>query len=198
MIDRLQIAVADDHVEMRQFFQKTLNGFGHKVVALVDNGRALVDACQANRPDLIITDIVMPDMDGLDAAQEISRDQPVPVVVVSAYHDPDFLRRAGQRHILAYLVKPITEKDLAAAISIAIHRFEEFRALRKEADDLRQALEDRKVIERAKGLIMKQTGLDEPAAFKRLQKLARDNNRKLVDVARNVITTIAALEPKAE
>ena len=90
----------------------------------------------------MITDIKMPDMDGIDAATQIYRNGPIPVILVSAYHDPEFIRRAEADHILAYLVKPIKQADLEPAIAIAMRRFEQFQALRKEATDLKQALED--------------------------------------------------------
>ena len=106
---------------------------------------------------------------------------------MSAYHRPRALRARRGDHILAYLVKPTKQADLEAAIAIAMQRFEQFQALRKEAADQRQALEDRKVIERAKGLLMKKAGLDEEEAFRRLQKLARDRNQKLAEVARVII-----------
>ena len=113
--------------------------------------------------------------------------KPIPIILVSAYHDADLLERARYEHILAYLVKPIKQADLEAAITVAMQRFEEFRALRKEAGELRGALEDRKVIERAKGILMKKTGLDEHEVFRRLQKLSRDQNQKMVEVARMIL-----------
>ena len=137
----------------------------------------------------------MPDMDGIDAAAQIYRNAPVPVILVSAYHDPEFIRRAEADHILAYLVKPIKQADLEPAIGIAMRRFEQFQALRKETSDLKQALEDRKVIEKAKGILMKKAGLDEHDAFRRLQKLASDKNRKLIEIAQMILTAEEALEP---
>src|SRR5207244_3691974 len=120
--------------------------------------------CRVLRPDLVITDIKMPDMDGIDAASRIYRDAPVPVILVSAHHDAEFIRRAEAEHILAYLVKPIKQADLEPAIAIAMRRFEQFQALRREASDLKQALEDRKVIERAKGVLTKKANLGESDA----------------------------------
>jgi len=184
----LRIAVADDEVDMRDYFRKILPLLGHEVVAAAENGRQLVEQCRALRPDLVITDIKMPDMDGIDAAAQIYRDGPIPVILVSAYHDAEFIRRAEADHILAYLVKPIKQADLEPAIGLAIRRFEQFQALRKEAADLKQALEDRKVIERAKGILMKKANLGEHDAFRRLQKLASDKNRKLVEIAHMILT----------
>jgi response regulator NasT len=110
------------------------------------------------------------------------------------------VERAEADYILAYLIKPIKQADLEPAISIAMRRFEQFQDLRKEAADLRQALEDRKVIEKAKGVLMKKTGLDEHDAFRRLQRLASDKNRKLVEVAQMILTAEEAFQspPKAE
>ena len=191
----LKIAVADDELDMRDYFQQILPLLGHQVVAVARTGRELVDLCRDSHPDLVITDIKMPDMDGIDAAARIYRNGPIPVILVSAYHDPEFIRRAEADHILAYLVKPIKQADLEPAIAIAMRRFEQFQALRKETADLKQALEDRKVIEKAKGILMKKAGLDEHDAFRRLQKLASDKNHKLAEIAQIVLTAEEALEP---
>jgi two-component system, response regulator PdtaR len=127
---------------------------------------------------------------------QIYQEAPVPVILVSAHHDPELIARAEADHILGYLVKPIKQSDLEPTIALAIRRFEQFEALRKEAADLRQALEDRKVIERAKGLLMKKVGLDEQEAFRRLQRLAMDSNRKMIEVAQMVLTAEEAFQPK--
>lgn len=184
----LSIAVAEDEPLMQQYLSETLALLGHQVVCMVGTGRELIDRCLALRPDLVMTDIRLPDMDGLDAATQIYGVEPVPIIVISAFHDPQLIERAERNHVLAYLVKPIKQHDLEPAIAIAMSRFHEFRAMRQEADNLRQALEDRKLIERAKGLLMKRAGLDEPEAFRRLQKMARDKNQKLVEIAQIVIT----------
>ena len=131
----------------------------------------------------------MDGLDGIEAADKIYKDRPVPIILVSAYHDPELIERAEADHVLAYLVKPIKQENLEPAIAIALHRFEQFEALRREADDLRQALEDRKVIERAKGVLMRRGQLDEPNAFRRLQKLASEKNLKLIALARMILTT---------
>jgi two-component system, response regulator PdtaR len=191
----LKIVIADDELDMRDYFQQILPLQGHQVVGVARTGRELVDLCIAMHPDLVITDIKMPDMDGIDAAAQIYRRVAIPVILVSAYHDPDLIRRAEADHIMAYLVKPIKQADLEPAIGIAMRRFEQFQALRKETSDLKQALEDRKVIEKAKGILMKKTGLDEHDAFRRLQKLASDKNRKLIDIAQTILTAEEALEP---
>src|SRR5579871_4010466 len=151
----LKIAVADDEEDMREYFQKILPILGHEVISVAGTGSELVKNCRKNAPDLVITDVKMPDMDGIDAAAEIYRYIAVPVILVSAYHDPELIARAESDHIMAYLVKPIKQADLEPAIALAMRRFSQFQDLRKEAADLRQALADRKIIERAKGVLMK-------------------------------------------
>ncbi len=190
----LRIAIAEDEPLMRKYLEESLTFLGHQVVSLAKTGRELVQQCQSLRPDLVITDVQMPDMDGLDAAAAIYTNELVPIIVVSAFHDPELIERAKNNHVIAYLIKPIKQENLAPAIAIAMGRFQEFQATRQEAHDLRQALEDRKILERAKGLLMKRTGLDEPEAFRRLQKLSRDNNRKLVDIAQSIIMAEEAFQ----
>jgi len=184
----LRIAVADDEPRMRQYYKEVLPLLGHQVVGAASTGAELVEQCRSTQPDLIITDIRMPDMDGIDAAAEVCRNRSIPVSLVSAYHDSVLIARAEQHHVMSYLVKPIKSDELQPAIAIAIRRFEEFQAMSKEATDLRQALQDRKLIERAKGLLMKRAGLDEYAAFRRLQEIARSKNRTLRDVADMIVS----------
>lgn len=194
-ISKLRIAVADDEADMRDFFERMLPLCGHSVVSVAENGRQLVDHCRALNPDLIIADIKMPEMDGIEAANEISRERAIPIILVSAYHDPELIERASADHVMAYLVKPIGKANLEPAIALAMRRFEQFQAVRREAADLRQALADRKLIERAKGILMKITGVDEKEAFHRLQSLAAENNQKLVDAAQSLIALERVLTP---
>lgn len=196
MSQNLRIAVADDEADMRDYFQKILPVLGHTVVSAARTGKELVDHCKKHQPDLVISDVKMPELDGIDAAAEIYRSSPVPVILVSAYHDAELIARAEADHILAYLVKPIKQADLEPAIALAMRRFAQFQDLRKEATDLRQALADRKIIERAKGVLMKRAGLDEQDAFRRLQKLASEKNRKLVDIASMIVTADEAFDVK--
>jgi response regulator NasT len=195
MNQSLRIAIADDEADMREYFQKSLARLGHKVVAIAADGRELVELCRAQAPDLIITDIKMPDIDGIDAATQIYRERPVPVILVSAYHDAALLERAEADHILGYLVKPIKQADLEPVIALSMRRFAQFEELRKEAADLRQALEDRKVIERAKGVLMRKAKLEEQEAFRRLQKLASEKSRKLVEIAQMILVAEEVLGP---
>jgi len=189
----LKIVVADDESLIRQYFLEILPDLGHEVVGAAKNGRELVELCRLHTPDLVISDIKMPDMDGIEAAREIARQQEVPVILVSAFHDTELIERADSANVMAYLVKPVERPDIETAIAIARRRFEELQALKHEASDLRQALEDRKIIERAKGILMTKAGLSEPDAFRRLQKVASDKNRKLAEIARMIVTAEEAI-----
>jgi len=183
----LQIAIAEDERDVREYLQEMLPRQGHRVVAVAENGRQLVDQCRKLHPDLVITDIKMPALDGIDAALAINQDRQTPIILLSAYHDVNLQSRAAADPIMAYLVKPVREPDLVAAIGLAMTRFNHFQALSREADNLRQALEDRKVIERAKGATMKRLGVDESEAFRRMQRLASEGNRKLRELAAEII-----------
>src|SRR5262249_54151796 len=145
---------AEDERDMRVFFHTILPLPGHEVVVSAETGKQLLERCRGLHADLVITDIRMPDMDGLEATRILCEEEPLPVILVTAYHDAETLKRAEGAGVMAYLVKPIKPDDLQPAIALSMRRFEEFQTLRREATDLRRALEDRKLIERAKGAVM--------------------------------------------
>ncbi len=136
----LRIVVADDERDVREFLSRVLPRCGHQVVAAAENGRQLVDYCLQLRPDLIITDVQMPELDGIEASLQISRDRPTPVVLISAHHDATLIDRAGADHVMAYLVKPVGQAHLGPAIAVAFRRFGQLQALRQEVTELRQSL----------------------------------------------------------
>lgn len=131
----LRIVVADDEPDMREYFQKLLPRLGYRVVGVAKTGRELVELCRTALPDVVITDIKMPEMDGIDAAIQINRERPVPVILVSAYHDPELIARAEADHILGYLVKPIKPADLGPTIALAVRRFEQLQALQQALEE---------------------------------------------------------------
>jgi AmiR/NasT family two-component response regulator len=186
MSPALKIAVADDEPYMRDYLRDLLPRLGHEVM-VAEGGRQLVELCHAFPPDLVMTDIKMPDMDGIRAVEEINREREVPVILLSAHHDAGLRERAMQDHVMAYLVKPVKQPDLETAIDMARLRFGHYQTLRKEAADLRQALADRKLIERAKGAIMDRLRIGEEDAFHRMRRLASERNLKLVEVAGQVV-----------
>jgi response regulator NasT len=195
MKQSLRIVIADDEPEMLIFLEEALKELGHEVVGSAADGRQLVEACRATRPDLMITDIKMPALDGIEASVALYPELGVPCILVSAYHDEGLIARAEANHVMAYLVKPIRCDNLKTAIAIAVRRHAEITAVMKEAADLKQALADRKVVERAKGVIMKHAGLDEEAAFRRLQDLASTEHKKLAEIAHLILTMEEALKP---
>jgi response regulator NasT len=182
----LRVLVADDERDTREYLQEMLMRLGHQVLS-AQNGQQLLELARVGNPDLIVTDIKMPDMDGLTAAARVNEQREVPTILVSGHHEPDLLARAADQLVLAYLVKPIKQPDVEAALAVTLARFEQYQAIRKEAHDLKQALEERKVIERAKGAIMRRLGVDEQEAFRRMKKLSSEQNRKLIDIAHTVM-----------
>jgi len=185
----LRIVAADDDPSYHELYRKFISQIGHELVGMSTSGRGLVEQCALVDPDLVISDIKMEDMDGIDAAREICSIHPVPFILVSGYYDPELIERAQADYVLGYLIKPIRKADLETAIAIAMRRFEEFEILRMEADHYRQTLAHRKIIERAKGILMKRAGISETDAFGRLQTLAHEKNQKLVDIAQMILTT---------
>jgi response regulator NasT len=186
MTTSLRSVVADDERDTREYLQELLTRSGHQVVA-AGNGRQLAEVCRAVSPDLVITDVKMPDLDGIDAARQINQDREVPVILVSAFHDAELLARTSAPHIMAYLTKPVKASDLQAAVAVALQRFGQYQEARTEAANLRQALEDRKLIERAKGIVMRRLGVEEGEAYRRLRQLASTRNRKLPEIAQTVL-----------
>jgi len=190
---QLRIAVADDEPRMLQFFGKALEQLGHQVVIKATNGGELVEQCRASCPDLIITDIKMPDMDGLEAVRQIAAGQIIPTILVSGFHDPEYVEAALREHVMAYIIKPIKKDDLEPAIRLVMRRFKELQVLQQQADDLRHALESRKLIERAKGILMKRAGMSEEQTFRRLQQLSQQKNMKMAEIAEMIVTAEEAM-----
>jgi response regulator NasT len=186
MSAKLHVLVADDERDTREYLQELLTRLGHDV-ATADNGRHLVEMARASHPDLVVTDVRMPDMDGLEAAREINRERPTPVIVVSGYHDAELLSRAAEQPVMSYLIKPVSESHVEAAIAVAMARAEEHRRARQEANELKQTLEERKVIERAKGAVMRRLGVSEEQAFRLMRKVSSEQNRRMIEVSRNVL-----------
>ncbi len=182
----LQVVVADDERDTREFLEELLLRHGHRV-ALAEDGKQLLEQCHRVHPDLVIADIKMPFLDGIQAALELNRERPIPVILISAHHEPELLERAGAEPIVGYLVKPVKPADVETAIPLALKRFEQTQSARKEAAHLRQMLEERKLVERAKGIVMRRLSIGEEEAFRRLRKVASDQNRKVTDVSTQVL-----------
>jgi response regulator NasT len=160
---------------------------GYLVVGEVDDGRSAVNQAREQRPDVVIMDIKMPDMDGIEAAKVLTEERIAPVVLLSAYSQRDLVQRAREAGVVAYLVKPYREEELSPAIEVALARFAEFKDLQKQVSDLQEALETRKLVDRAKGILMDKQGLTEAEAFRKIQKMSMDNRKPMKDVAEAII-----------
>ncbi len=183
----LRVVTADDDGLTLMVLRKVLAGMGHEVVGEAGDGEQAVELVKQHRPDLCILDIRMPKMEGLEAARHIQSFHPTPVIILSAHTESGLGSEAAGAGAHAYLVKPFTASQLKPAVELALANFEKAQALEQKLQRANEALENRKLIERAKGILMRQTGLDEESAYLRLQKTARNENRKLVDVARAII-----------
>lgn len=179
--------VIDDHVPSRAVLRAAVAGAGGRVVAEADTAGAGVELVARERPDAAVIAVGLPDRDGIDAAAEIERRCPCPVVVLTSHADRDLIERARRAGAMAYLVKPLRSEELAPAVELAIARFAELERVGREAATLRRALEDRKTIERAKGLLMDRVGLTEAVAFRLLQKTAMDRRVPIVALAERLI-----------
>ena len=166
--------------------KRMLQEMGHEVLA-AKNGRLALQLARQHNPDLAILDIHMPYTDGLQAAKILSRTQPLPILLLTAYSEADLIDQATDLPIQGYLVKPITPAELAAAIAVARKRFDESQALAQQAATLQETLETRKLVEQAKGRLMQTMGLNEKAAYRTLQKVARDKRLSMAEVAKAVL-----------
>ncbi len=191
-----RVVLGEDNDDHQVILVRAIERLGHSVIGVEETGKGLVERCLAEHPDLIITDIRMPDMDGLEAAKQIYERSAIPTIVVTSQQDPELVERALNQQILAFLIKPIDETQLQPAIAIVMRRFAEFEALRKENESLSQTLADRKVIEKAKGILMKRAGLGESEAFRRLQSTARDQRKKIVEVAQTIVDAESLMKPE--
>ncbi len=182
---RLKILVADDEAIIRMGLRTMLSALGHEAV-LAANGRDALQLARTTRPDLALLDIQMPLTDGLETAKVLARKQPMPIIILTAFSQSDLLESAAQLPIQGYLVKPVNERDLAAAIEVAMARFEETQAAARQIAELRESLETRKMVDRAKGRLMA-NGLSENDAYLALQQQARDNRISLRQAAEAVL-----------
>jgi len=183
----LNILVADSDHGMLDFYKPLLLSLGHEV-RVARSGPHLVAEAREHHPDLVITEIQLPGMDGVAAADEVCRQRPAAIVLVSRSYEPLSVARALTNDcIIACLSKPLDTSALWAALAIAVRRFEQMEALRAAAAEAGKALEDRKLIERAKGAVMQFLGVDEEEAFRRLRKSASNANRKLCEISREIL-----------
>lgn len=184
---RARIIIADDESLIRMDLREMLIHLGYEVVAEASDGRTAVELARKLRPDLIIMDIKMPEIDGIAAAGELARDHVAPVVLLTAYSENSLIGRAKDAGVCGYLVKPFRETELMPVIELALARFSELQELEREVTDLKDALETRKLVERAKGVLMEVHGLREADAFNRMRKTSMDNRKSMREVAEAIL-----------
>ena len=189
----LRILIADDEAVVRMDLREMLEESGYEVVGEASDGERAVELGEERKPDLAILDIKMPKMNGLEAAEKLM-EKGVATLVLTAYTDREFIDRAKEIGVLAYLVKPFNKESLIAAIEMAMARFRELQELRKEVSSLREALEVRKLVERAKGLLMKHLGISEEDAYRYLQKRSMEYRKPMKEVAEAVIIALEIKE----
>ena len=186
---RYRIIIADDESLIRLDLREMLTHLGYDVIAEAGDGRSALDLARKLQPDLMIMDIKMPDLDGIAAAEELTREQIAPVVLLTAYSDQALVERAKEAGVVGYVVKPFREAELMPVIELSLARFDEFRSLERELGDLKEALEARKQIERAKGVLMEVYGLKESEAFHRIRKTSMDARKSMREVAEAILLT---------
>lgn len=182
-----RILIAEDNDLVSLTLEEQLKGLGYDVIGIARNGAEAITLANRLKPDLIMMDIRMPEMEGTEAAARIRDQMPVPIIMLTAYADKDTVRKAEAAGALAYLVKPVNETELPPAINIALARFKEIQSLRSQVNELEDSLEARKLIERAKGILMQRLGLNERDAYERLRQRARDKRAKMKDIAQAII-----------
>src|SRR5438067_9846770 len=186
----MRILVAEDETIIRLDLRALLEGAGFEVCAEAKDGEEAVELARSEQPDLAVLDVKMPRLDGIEAARRILEENPIPIVMLTAYGHEELVSRAVEAGVFGYLVKPFREQDLLPAIHAARARHDELQALRAEAESLTEALAARKVIERAKGLLMKKENLTEDEAFARLRRASQASQRPLKVIAEAVVATL--------
>lgn len=191
-----RVVVAEDESLIRLDLVEMLREEGYDVVGEASDGQGAVDLTSELKPDLVIMDIKMPGRDGIDAASEIASARLAPVVILTAFGQRELVEKARDAGAMAYLVKPFTKTDLVPAVEVAASRFAEIRALEEQVGDLEERLATRKLIERAKGLLMKSQSLSEPDAFRWIQRAAMDRRTTMKAVAEVIIETLGETAQK--
>jgi response regulator NasT len=187
-----RVVVAEDESLIRLDIVETLRDNGFEVVGEAGDGETAVQLATELRPDLVIMDVKMPQLDGISAAERLSKNRIAPVVLLTAFSQKELVERASEAGALAYVVKPFTPNDLLPAIEIALSRYQQIIALESEVADMVERFETRKLVDRAKGLLNEKMGLTEPEAFRWIQKASMDRRLTMHDVAQAIIEQLGS------
>lgn len=183
----MKVLIADDDPIIRLDLKQMLENLGYEVVAEAGDGQTAVDLAREHRPDICIVDVKMPVMDGIEAATILSEEGIAPAMLLTAYSDAELVGRATQAGVFAYLVKPFKPSDLPPAIEIARSRYEQNQTLAKEVENLQDRLETRKLVDRAKGILMEAHGINETEAYRRIQVQSMNMRKSMREVAEAII-----------
>ena len=188
--NKTRILIADDEALIRQDLKEILNEAGYDVVAEAKDGHHALELAKLTVPDMMILDIKMPNINGLEAAEEIqvALNKRIPAIILTAYNQPELIQKAGTIGAFSYLTKPVKPQDLIATIETVKSRAKEIETLYSDISDLKEKLEIRKLVEKAKGIIMKKLSLDEPEAMHHLQKRSMNERLSIKEVAQQVIS----------
>ncbi|MDL1896112.1 response regulator [Anaerolineae bacterium CFX7] len=186
-MERTRVIIADDESVIRMDLREMLTHLDYLVVGDAGDGLSAVNMARQLKPDVVIMDIKMPDMDGIEAAKLLTQEKIAPVLLLTAYAQRDLVDRAKEAGVVGYLVKPFREQEIVPAIEIALARFNEFRELEKEVGDLNETLETRKVVDRAKGILMDTQGLTEQEAFRKIQKMSMNSRKPMKEIAQAIV-----------
>src|SRR5919199_2370646 len=182
-----RILVAEDEAISRMDLCEMLENLGYTVVGQAGDGVAAVDLARTLKPDLVVMDIKMPELDGIAAAETLAEERTVPVLLLTAYSDREFVDRAVDAGVMGYLVKPFAEAQLKPAIEVALERWREVRQMQQDLAETKDTLETRKLVERAKGVLMDSQNLKEAEAFRRIQRLSMNSRKSMREVAEAIL-----------
>jgi two-component system, response regulator PdtaR len=182
-----RVLVIDDHAPSRDVLKRALAASSCEIVGEGSSGRGALELASVTVPEVILMAVGLSDLDGIRAARKIMQAKPVPIILVSSHYDAETVERAKQAGVMGYLLKPLRDGELLPAIELAVSHFREFVTLQKENEDLKKTLEARKIIERAKGILMKSKGLSEAEAFSLIQKKSMDLRKPMGEIAQAVI-----------
>jgi response regulator NasT len=182
-----RVLIAEDNELVALTLEEQLTNLGYTVVGVAHSGAEAVRLCIQLSPDIVVMDMQMPEMGGDAAAQQIGKQHPTPVIMLTAYSDPEHIRKAELSGALAYLIKPVNPEELPPTIDVAIARFREMQRLREQVGELQETIESRKVIERAKGILMQRRNIGGDEAYELMRQWARERQRKIKDIAQAIV-----------
>lgn len=189
-MQRLRIVIADNESIIRMDLKEILEEAGHNVIGEATDGLKAVELVRRERPDLVIMDIKMPEMDGITAAKIISNEKLSPVLLLTAFSQKEIVEKAKDSGVMAYLVKPVKEANLFPAMEIALSRFKEFMDLEQELEGVKTSLETRKILDRAKGILMDAYNLNESEAYRRIQQYSMSKRKSIREVAEAIVESV--------